>query len=397
MKGNNMEKKNILIIDDSALMRRVISDIIETDKRFSVIGAAINGIAGLSMLHENMGKVDAVLLDINMPRMNGLEFLEEIKKQNLKVTVIVVSAVTTNEAIETIRALELGAFDFVTKPEDPEELRGDTFSNKLLNILAMATKLESAEKQRSVVTKPQMLKVSSPERDIEHDKSQEEVIENLKSILADITEKETSIRKKRQVKKPLAKDKLVAIACSTGGPRALHTIIPSLPKEIDAGIIIVQHMPSGFTKSLAERLDLISQLPVKEAEDGEPLKKGVVYIAKGGRQLRVAKDKKGNHILKLTKEEPRFGLLPCADKMYESLIDTDFEEIICVVLTGMGSDGSAGIAELSKKKNIHVIAQDKNTSIVYGMPRMVKMTGLVDEVVPLNEVCDAIIKNVGVR
>ena len=116
-----MVMKNILIIDDSALMRRVISDIIESDKRFNVIGAAINGVAGISMLQENIGHVDAVLLDINMPRMNGLEFLEELKKQGIKVTVIVVSAVTTNEALETI-ALELGAFDFVTKPESLEEL-----------------------------------------------------------------------------------------------------------------------------------------------------------------------------------------------------------------------------------------------------------------------------------
>ena len=144
-------------------------------------------------------------------------------------------------------------------------------------------------------------------------------------------------------------------------------------------------------------MNSLSQLPVKEAEDGEVLKKGWVYIAKGGRQLRVIRDQDGGHILKVSLEPPRRGLSPCADILYESLVDADYDEITCVVLTGMGSDGSAGIKELSKNKNIHVIAQDKKTSIVYGMPRMIKMTGLVDKVVSLDDVTEAIIENVGVR
>ncbi len=363
-----MKEKNILIIDDSALMRRVISDIIETDQRFNVIGVAINGLAGLSILQENTGKVDAVLLDINMPKMNGLEVLAEIKKQKINTTVVVVSAFTTNDAVETIQALELGAFDFLTKPDGLEELRSNVFSEKLLNCLAVATKIKDKEPQKTIATDPPKIITAS---------------------LAPIN-KQDGVKEK-------CKCKLVAIACSTGGPKALHSIIPNLPKNIDAGVVIVQHMPEGFTKSLADRLNSLSRIPVKEAEDGEILNKGWVYIAKGGRQLQVVKDKKGNHILRLTKEAPRFGLMPCADMLYESLIDTDYDEITCVVLTGMGSDGTAGITELSKKKNIHVIAQDKRTSIVYGMPRMIKMTGLVDKLVSLNEVSDAIIENVGVH
>ncbi|TAH69609.1 MAG: chemotaxis-specific protein-glutamate methyltransferase CheB [Anaerolineaceae bacterium] len=392
-----MNEKNILIIDDSALMRRVISDIIESDQRFRVIGAAINGVAGLSMLYENAGKVDAVLLDINMPRMNGLEFLDEIKKQNIKTTVIVVSAVTNKDAVETIEALDLGAFDFISKPESLEELRSNKFSNELLDCLAVATKLKWSESQKTIATDPPKLKATSPQKEFTLESQKEEATKPPKVIVTELNEQEPPLRKKRQVTSPKTKDKLVAIACSTGGPKALHTIIPSLPKDMDAGVVIVQHMPEGFTKSLADRLNAISQVPVKEAEDGEVLKKGWVYIAKGGKQLRVTKDKDGNHIIRLTIEEPRFGLLPCADMMYESLVDTDYDEITCVVLTGMGSDGSAGITELSKKKNIHVIAQDKKTSIVYGMPRMIKITGLVDKVLPLNEVSDAIIKNVGVH
>ena len=367
-----MTEKNILIIDDSALMRRVISAIIEADKRFNVIGVAINGLAGLSMLQENLDRVDAVLLDINMPRMDGLEVLEEIKKQNIKTTVIVVSAVTTKDAVETIRALELGAFDFVTKPEGLEELRNNAFSDRLLECLAVATKLKVAESPRVEIKK--LPKVS----------------------ITEIDEEEPILRKKRHVAGHKIQNKLIALACSTGGPKALHTIIPSLPKGLEAGVVIVQHMPEGFTKSLADRLNTLSQIPVKEAEDGEIVNNGCVYIAKGGKQIRVTKDNKGNHILKLTNEEPRYGLLPCADKLYESLVETDYDEITCVVLTGMGNDGTAGISELSKKKNIHVIAQDKKTSIVYGMPKMIRMTGLVDKILSLDEISNAIIKNVGV-
>jgi two-component system chemotaxis response regulator CheB len=306
--------------------------------------------------------------------MNGLEFLEEIKKQNIKTTVIVVSTVTTRDALETIRALELGAFDFIKKPESLEDLRSDAFSNRLLDCLALATK--GSEQQRTIETDSSKLK---------------------EPLLTDTPNKEPPLHIKSTAVGSKAKNKLVALACSTGGPKALHTIIPSLPKDIDAGVVIVQHMPEGFTKSLAHRLNSLSQIMVKEAEDREVIKKGMVYIAKGGSQLRVIVDGKGNHILRITKEEARLGLLPCADIMYESLEDTDYDEITCVVLTGMGSDGSAGITKLSNKKNIHVIAQDRETSIVYGMPRMIRMTGLVDKVVSLNEVSDAIIKNVGVH
>lgn len=357
-------KKNILVIDDSALMRRVISDIIGADERFHVIGTANDGLIALEMLKENADKVDAIVLDINMPRMNGIELLEELKKQSIKMTVVIVSSFATKEIKETIHALDMGAFDFIAKPERLDELKSGKFSEKLLDCLAMATKINLPESQfqkedDKIMIKPPMHK-SKPD--------------NL----------------------PDKSNKLVAIACSTGGPKALHSIIPNLPENLNAGIVIVQHMPEGFTKSLAERLNSISRIRVKEAEDGEIIKKGWAYIAKGGRQLRVVKDRQGNHIIKLFEEPARRGLLPCADIMYESLTDTDYDEIICVVLTGMGSDGTAGITELNRKKNIYVIAQDSKTSVVYGMPKMISQTGLVNEEVPLNEVADAIIRNVGV-
>jgi two-component system, chemotaxis family, protein-glutamate methylesterase/glutaminase len=361
-------KKNILIIDDSALMRRVLSDIINSDERFQAIEVAVNGLDGLNILQTRGNEFDAVLLDINMPKMNGIELLEELKAQNIKATVIIVSTIAKKEAKETIRALELGAFDFVTKPESYLEVRSNLFSDRILDCLAASTKVE--------VT-------------IEKDIRQE-----LANLIKSVRE---PVRKKDTMQSSHATDKLVAIACSTGGPKALHTVIPNLPNNLDAGILIVQHMPGGFTKSLADRLNELSELTVKEAEDGELLNKGTVYIAKGGYQMRLKKQGDGKYYISISEEPARHGLLPCADIMYESLVETNFDQITCVVLTGMGGDGTAGISKLSKNKNIYVIAQNEETSIVYGMPKVIKEAGLVDEVVALNDVSDAITKNVGVR
>ncbi|HHV10220.1 MAG TPA: chemotaxis-specific protein-glutamate methyltransferase CheB [Clostridiales bacterium] len=361
-------KKNILVIDDSALMRRVISDIINADERFQVTEVAVNGLDGLNILLTRGKEFDAVLLDINMPRMNGLEMLEELKKQGVKAKVIIVSTIATKDAKETIYALELGAFDFVTKPESYLEVKSNQFSGNILACLETATQAEAKVDRQVEETKAEILRtVRQPVQ---------------RRSLAQLSQNAS---------------RLVALACSTGGPKALHTVIPSLPKNLDASVLIVQHMPGGFTKSLADRLNELSKVEVKEAEDGEPLRKGTVYIAKGGYQMRLKKQADGQYYLAVTKEPARHGLLPCADIMYESLLDTDFDQITCVVLTGMGGDGTAGISQLYKKQNIHVIAQNEETSIVYGMPKVIKEAGLVDEVVPLNEVSDAITRNVGVR
>ncbi|NLK03147.1 MAG: chemotaxis protein CheB, partial [Clostridiales bacterium] len=215
-------------------------------------------------------------------------------------------------------------------------------------------------------------------------------------VTTNIEKIEKLINRKRQTDTQKVTSKLITIACSTGGPKALHSVIPNIPKNIDAGVIVIQHMPEGFTKSLADRLNSLSEIFVKEADDGDILMKGRVYIAKGGKHLRVVKDKQGNHIIRISDEEPRRGLKPSADIMYESLLDSDYDEITCVVLTGMGSDGRDGILNLSNKKRVYVIAQDRKSSVVYGMPKMIKMTGLVDKEVSLHEVSEAIIKYVGV-
>ena len=187
--------------------------------------------------------------------------------------------------------------------------------------------------------------------------------------------------------------KIVAIASSTGGPKALQSVIPKLPGDLNVPVLIVQHMPAGFTASLADRLNHLSQLTVKEATEGTVLEKNHVYIAKGGKHL-VVKPKGKELVLQFLDEPVREGVKPCANYLYESLANSTCEEIICVVMTGMGADGAEGIANLKKSKKVTVITQDERSCAVYGMPKSVVKAGLSDIVVSLDNLADAIVKSV---
>ena len=374
-------KKNFLVVDDSALMRRLISDIINSDERFQVSDLAMNGLEAFDLVTRDPKKYEAILLDINMPKMNGIQFLEQLNKMKIRQKVIVVSTLAKEGAAETVRCLELGAFDFVTKPDSYMEARNERFKQRILATVGVATGVDIGippkEKPDTSAARPSLIKPSATR------------------ALYDITSAPT----KRAAHKNVGNGakKLVALACSTGGPKALQSVIPKLPAALDAPMVLVQHMPVGFTKSLADRLNEMSAINVKEAAEGDVLKKGTVYIAQGGSQMRVVR-RGGDYVITENPNEPaRGGLRPCADIMYESLVDLDFEDITCVVLTGMGGDGTLGIKQLNNKKNIYVIAQNEATCTVYGMPRVVAEAGLVDEVVPLDAVADAITKNVGVH
>jgi len=376
--------KKVLIIDDSALMRRVESDIITSDSRFTVAATATNGLEGLDQVVAHPTEYDAIILDINMPKMNGIEFLEQVEKSRLKLKVIVVSTVAREGAAETIRCLELGAFDFVTKPESFIEAKGDGFKGNLLKTLCAACGFDSP--------KSDLLAVKSVGT---------AVSPSAEPVAGKLEGNSMSIKSGKAVRRPhVPKDakskKLVAIASSTGGPKALQQVVPLLPKNLNAPVVIVQHMPEGFTASLAQRLNETSLLNVCEASDGKMLEKGNVYIAKGGSQMRVLRAGSA-YSLSVKVEAARNGLKPCADIMFESLLDLDFDEITCVVLTGMGADGTLGINQLNEKKNIYVISQNEATSTVYGMPKVIAEVGLSDEVVPLDKVAETITKIVGVH
>ena len=189
--------------------------------------------------------------------------------------------------------------------------------------------------------------------------------------------------------------KVVAIASSTGGPKALQKLIPLLPKELNAPVLLVQHMPAGFTEALASRLNDLSRVTVKEAEEGDILQKGCVYLARGGRHMNVVRCLQG-HMIHYSDEPPREGVRPCANYMYESLADSAYDLIVCAVLTGMGADGTAGIAALKQKKKVLVYAQDEDSCTVYGMPKCIIKSGLALVGIPLERIAQEIIKNVGV-
>lgn len=370
--------KKILVVDDSALMRRVIFDIINKDRNLHVEKYATNGLDALDLLVSGE-EFDAIVLDINMPKMNGIEFLRELKKRGMNEKVLIVSTLAKEGAKETIQALELGAFDFVTKPDSLAIAKGNLFSNMLLDMLYAAVNLS----RRTL------------DNEVKQQAKDHGSIRKTHNIYGKALQGDTS----KHSKKPLCGTarKLVALACSTGGPKALQYVVPFLPANLDAAVLIVQHMPEGFTASLSNRLDELSRIKVKEAAHGDILEKGTVYLAKGGSQMRLIEKGRMQHILSVTAEEARNGLRPCADIMYESLVGSSFDEITCVVMTGMGADGTKGIIQLEQKNKIYVIAQDEESSIVYGMPKAIADAKAVDEVVTLRKIADAITKHVGVR
>ena len=353
--------KNILVVDDSALMRMVLCDILNADSRFQVADKAKNGKEALDLLCQK--KYDAVVLDVNMPVMGGLELLKELQTRRMPVKVMMASTDTRQGAKVTLDALELGAIDFVHKPGNIKNCQTDEFRKVLLETLdAVASSRE-----------PTFGKAFS--------------IDSIKS-----TKKFVSMVKKHTV----IGNKIVAIASSTGGPKALQAVIPRLPKDLNAPVVLVQHMPVGFTKSLAERLDSLSEVEVTEAREGEVLQKGHVYLSKGGMHMNVTSDMRKSCI-HYTDEPSREGVKPCANYMYESLINSPFDQVVCVVLTGMGLDGTEGIKNLKAKKQTFVIAQHESTCAVYGMPKGVVKAGLSNQVVELENVAQEIIMNVGVK
>lgn len=350
-------KKNILVVDDSALMRRIICDIINSDENFQATDFCRDGLEAYERL--KVKSYDGVVLDVNMPRMDGLQLLERLQKEGIKAKVVMVSTLTTKDAEVTILAMERGAIDFVTKPSNVIEAKGEVFKKQLLSVLTAV--YDTQVYKRNTPISPKLVIA----------------VKHIKPVRTD--------------------KKLVALACSTGGPKALQSVIPYLPKNLDAPMVLVQHMPPGFTKSMADRLNELSEISVKEAQEGDILEKGHVYVAPGGKHMEVVKMRDGSHRIALNDMPPIGGLRPCANIMFDSLTKTDYDEIICIVLTGMGADGTNGILSLNRKKPIHVIAQDAQTCVVYGMPRAIAEAGMVDEMVPLEQVAKTITKNVGVK
>jgi len=354
--------KKILLVDDSALMRRVLSDIINSDSRFQVVEEARNGEEALVLLRKNT--YDGVVLDVNMPKMDGIELLRQLRKEGISAKIMMASTITMDGAQVTMDALELGAMDFVHKPEWSYKCKDGSFSEALLNTLYSVT-----EARLSATSKVSLTKT----------KESTTQIENL-------------VRKSAS---KVVGDRVVAIAISTGGPKSLQSVLPFLPEDLNAPVVIVQHMPVGFTASLAQRMNSISKIKVVEASEGEVLEKGCVYIARGGSHLNLVKSPGGTKV-HYSDEPTREGVKPCANYMYESLMDSKYDEIVCVVMTGMGADGTEGIGHLKEKKKIFCISQESSSCVVYGMPKSIVKAGYSDAEVGLNDIAQEIILRVGV-
>ncbi|MCR4568343.1 MAG: chemotaxis-specific protein-glutamate methyltransferase CheB [Pseudobutyrivibrio sp.] len=402
----------ILVVDDSALMRRIVCDIINSDSDFRVVDVSADGEDAYNKIKNN--PYDLVVLDMVLPRLTAVELIEKLFAEKVPFNIVLMSSTLKEDAESTTRALELGALDFVLKPIRSGNDTRDAFGASLIKALHDAIK---SSNYKTIAKKDVSYSAKSIEDSKKTTQEKMEMVRN-KLMAAKlgsgnaqtepVKEEPKPVEKKveKQQEQPAAPKsspaakgtkgrKLVALACSTGGPQALHTFVPMLPKDLSVPVVIVQHMPEGFTASLATRLNQISSVNVKEAEDGEFFRPGFVYITPGGKHMEICEDASHAAYCHLDDGPPVNSLKPCADIMYKSLKNSGFDEIICVVLTGMGADGSAGIKFLNQFKKTYVISQEASTCVVYGMPKAVEQEGLADEVVPLKSVANSIVKRLG--
>ncbi len=360
-------KRKILVVDDSAFMRRVISDIINSDDRCEVVGVAINGKEALELVAKL--SPDVITLDVQMPVMNGIEMLKELNKTKA-IPVVMLSTLMKEGGKETIEALELGAYDFIKKPDNIFKINSDIIKKELIEKI-----IQAADTVKKPL--PQIKPIQTTRNFTEHTRWKDIAKQELKGVVGTVKN-------------------LVALGTSTGGPRALQYVLPYLPNNINAGIVVVQHMPPGFTKSLSERLNQLSEITVKEAEDHDVIQNGVAYIAPGDKHLTVKEEASGKLIIRLSDEPPKGGHKPSVNVMMHSISEIKNKKLIGVIMTGMGADGTEGMAEIKSKQSIHIIAQNEATCVVYGMPKSAVEKGITDEIVPLEKISESIIKQSGV-
>lgn len=354
--SNTVPKKtNVLIVDDSALMRKILEDILNTEESINVVGKAKNGkecIEKTLLLHP-----DIITLDIEMPVMDGLSALEKLINIKPSPMIIMLSSLTTEGAETTIKALELGAADFLTKPKG-------VFLQENINKLKieLITKIKNLAESK-YIHKP---------------------IGNINNF--------SSIGKKRKLSLTSKDMKyFIGIGTSTGGPRALQDVITQLPANLPGAVFIVQHMPPVFTNSLANRLDSISNIRVKEAENGEIIKAGYAYIAPGDYHMEIIDTGYKEYKIFINQKPLVSGHRPSVNVMMKSLSELEKDKIIGVIMTGMGTDGADGILKV-KNAGGKTIAQNEETCVVYGMPKAAVAAGAIDIVVPLEDISKQILR-----
>jgi two-component system chemotaxis response regulator CheB len=339
----------VLIVDDSALMRRVIWGLLEEDPEIQVVGSAVDGLDAIEKVAQL--KPDVLTLDVEMPRLDGLQTLGYLMSEN-PVPCVMLSAYTPRGAETTLKALDFGATDFVQKPSGAISLNLERVKEELLAKVKVA---KGIDLRRLPFTGAAPAPPAAPKP------------------------------------KPVAdRGSVVAIGTSTGGPRALHALLPALPQDLPVPVLVVQHMSAGFTRSLAERLDRECLLKVKEAEADEVLEPGVVYMAPGDWHMQVQREAAGVRV-KLDQRPPVLGVRPSVDHLFASVAEAYGPKAIGVVLTGMGRDGAKGLKAMKARQAV-TLAQDEASSVVYGMPRAAFAAGCVDRVLDLKAIAPAIVE-----
>ncbi|WP_061320806.1 protein-glutamate methylesterase/protein-glutamine glutaminase [Clostridium botulinum] len=354
-----MNKIKVLVVDDSALMRKIVSDMINEENDLEVIDTARNGEDLLEKLKRI--KPNIITLDVEMPKMDGIEALINIKRIYKDIPVIMLSSLSKKGAGLTMDCLQKGAFDFVPKPSGAISLDINKVKEELVEKIRAATNAIKNNHTSDILKTDEKINVKKAE------------------------EKRYPIKNTVSSKKVEA----VVIGASTGGPKALYSVITALPEKIDVPVFVVQHMPKGFTKAFSERLNANSKLKVVEGQDGQTIEKDTVYVAPGGFHMEVGKDRK----IHLNIEPTLWGVRPAVDKLFKSASEVYGSNLISVVLTGMGRDGADGTAYIKDRGGI-TISEDESTCTIYGMPKATYETGKVDFVVPLYNVTDTILKNI---
>lgn len=366
---------SVLIVDDSALMRNLIKRIVESEEDLRVAGIAMNGRFALQKIPTLQPEV--IVLDLEMPEMNGIEFLHERNRLGLDIPVIILSAVATKGASITMEALALGASDFITKPsgsisEDIASVAGR------LKELIKAYGLDYRKRKHGSVMIPGPWPEKGKPRDLEPAwKHQDTGF----TPAPDNWEKITPLREP-------SSPELIAIGISTGGPNALRKVFADIRPDLAIPIVVVQHMPAGFTREFAQSLDKICPLEVKEAAEGDLIKPGRILIAPGDRHLEVVKKSLAT-VVHLSDRENVNGHKPSVGVLYESIAPQFQNRVAAVIMTGMGKDGSREIGKIYREGGL-TIAQDEKSSVVYGMPRVAVEHQYIRKVVSLDQMAETL-------
>ena len=379
-----MDNIKVLIVDDSALMRSLIGKIVDGTPGLTVADKAMNGRFALQKL--DRVQPDIIVLDLEMPEMNGIEFLRERKRLKIDIPVIILSSIAKEGARITMDCLELGASDFVTKPSGSESANLATVASQLVEFLQAYGRQYQLKKQADSSFKPAATAPTQHHFQTAplHTAAQTHTSAGVTPVFAASAQPE---EKPTQIRQP-GRLEIIAIGISTGGPNALREVFAELDPKLPQPIVVVQHMPPGFTYEFANSLNKICPLEVKEAQEGDLVKPGRILIAQGGKHLLVEKKPLGV-IAHISDAPPQSGHRPSADVLFASVAEQFQNRALGIIMTGMGKDGAASLTRLYQEGS-RTIGQDEASAIVYGMPRVAYEMGGVMEQVSLSNMASVI-------